>query len=197
VLEGPSSSLEVEGLALRFPALELKLPSLRLPTCSKVHRNARMLISEAHAPYVQQPPVAYGAPIAIQPVQAPPPAAPPQAPPASPPSYQPPACDAPYGAPRCDTALLHLEEQLRLRDQKIAQLDQQIGRMADSMERLAQVVERMTPATAAAAPAPADRIVREPGPMPAQATLQAAQPRLRLQARPAPQWAVERAGYAQ
>jgi hypothetical protein len=152
VLQGPSRAVEIEGAALRFPALELKLPSLRLPCCSKIQSNARMLIESAQAPYVQQPPVALGAPIAIQQVAAPPQAPPQQSPPQAPPEqappqygppYAPPSCDAPRMPPRCDAAMIELQQQLQLRDQKIEQLNQQITRMASSMERLTQVIDQL------------------------------------------------------
>lgn len=147
-MQGPSRAVEIEGAALRFPSLELKFPSLRLPSCSKVHTNARMLIEAAHAPYVQQPQVAIGSPIAIQqlpaPQQSPPQQSPPQQTPPHMPPHAPPDCNAPpRSPPHCDAAVMDLERQLRARDQKIEQLNQQMSRMAVTMERLTQVMDRL------------------------------------------------------
>lgn len=223
VLQGASSSIEMEGAALRFPALEFKLPSLRLPSFSKIHQNARMHIEEARAPYVQQPPVAYGAPIAIQPVAAPPQAGPPSSGPPQAPPHQPPDCNAPrYAPPNCDAAAIqNLEQQLRFRDQKIAELDRQIGRMTMSMERMAQVVDRLLPVSTTSMKPMVDPVVREPHPAPGSAAVQAAhyapaaagmaaeqvRPRLTLApAQPIPlsgpsalqqRWPVDQTGFAQ
>jgi hypothetical protein len=148
-MQGPLRALEFEGAALRFPALELKLPNLRLPSCSKIHSNARMLIEAAHAPYVQQPAVALGAPIAIQHVPAPQQAPPQQAPPQQSPPHMPPSmpdCNAPR-SPHCDAAMLDLQRQLRAREQQIEQLSLQMSRMAMSMEQLTQVIDRMAVAS--------------------------------------------------
>lgn len=208
VMEGASSSVEVEGATLRFPALDIKLPCLRLPSFSKIHKNPQMHIAEARAPYVQQPTVAYGAPIAVQPVaappapqQSPPQQSPPQQSPPYNPNCQPPHCDAPRGyPPHCDAAaLMELQQQLRQRDQRIEQLDQQIGRMASTMERLTEVVERISPATAAVAPHPDHLVIREPQRLPPPPALAEYQARLRLQTPPtlsAQPWPVAPAAFA-
>lgn len=90
---GPSNSVGLEGLAIHFPAMSLKLPTIQFPNFFAIRSNPRMFVEAAQAPYVQQMPVVQGAPIAVQSV---PMSFPPQTPQQQPPVQQPPP---PLGAP--------------------------------------------------------------------------------------------------
>ncbi len=52
---GPTRSIGVRGLALHFPELTLRLPTLELPSLSRYHSGSRMEIESAVAPFVSQP----------------------------------------------------------------------------------------------------------------------------------------------
>ncbi|WP_254513649.1 hypothetical protein [Anatilimnocola floriformis] len=57
-VQGPIEQTTVEGAELSFPELRLRMPSLRMPTVSRSRQNARMVLDQAHAPFVESPPVA-------------------------------------------------------------------------------------------------------------------------------------------
>jgi len=52
-VNGPVEQRGIEGAAITFPSLTLKMPSLRLPAMSRSRTNARMDIDAASAPYQQ------------------------------------------------------------------------------------------------------------------------------------------------
>jgi hypothetical protein len=54
-VRGPVRQFGIEGLEIRFPELNLRLPSVRLPALSRSRQSARMELDEGHAPFVPTP----------------------------------------------------------------------------------------------------------------------------------------------
>src|SRR5687768_15981127 len=52
---GESQSVGVEGFAIHFPAMSLKLPTLQLPSVFRMRHNPRMMLEQSNAPFVQAP----------------------------------------------------------------------------------------------------------------------------------------------
>lgn len=71
-VQGPIEQSGIEGATVTFPELSLRMPSIRFPAKSRSRQNARMLLDQQYAPYIESPP------IAAMPAQAAPPAAPAQ-----------------------------------------------------------------------------------------------------------------------
>jgi hypothetical protein len=145
----------MEGLAIHFPEATFRLPTLHLPRLFRLRSNPRMLIDASQAPFVQQPAVAYGAPIAVQsiatpqqsipPQSAPPQSAPPQLAPPQPTPPQlapPPACDTLHD---CVTSDEHVPDawqaRLESQDRRIESLQHQVSRLVTNIERMADIVE--------------------------------------------------------
>lgn len=57
-VQGPVEQTTVEGAEVTFPELRMRMPSLRFPSVSRSRQNARMLMDQQFAPYVESPPVA-------------------------------------------------------------------------------------------------------------------------------------------
>jgi len=57
---GATNSLGIRGLAIRFPAWDLRLPTLQLPSFVRYRTNAHMEIDSSTAPFVAAPTQAYG-----------------------------------------------------------------------------------------------------------------------------------------
>ncbi|MBW3541930.1 MAG: hypothetical protein KY476_16805 [Planctomycetes bacterium] len=57
---GESAALGLQGLSIRFPALTIELPSLKLPGLIRYRRDAQMIFDESRAPYVYGPAAVYG-----------------------------------------------------------------------------------------------------------------------------------------
>ncbi|MBI2477996.1 MAG: hypothetical protein HYV60_04920, partial [Planctomycetia bacterium] len=111
---GPARSVGVEGFALHFPAMSLKLPTLQMPSFFNMRSQAKVLIDAAQAPYVeQQQPIAVGSPIAVQAVV---PAAVPQENPANDPVRSPsqkePLQRGAYNASERDEEIVALQQQI-------------------------------------------------------------------------------------
>lgn len=126
----PVEQSVVEGASITFPALTLRLPSIRFPAMSRSRTNARMEIEAASAPYMQSAPLA---PYAVAaPTYASPPAAPPQqAPPTPQEAPRAPSCDAPR-APACDHAAL--QQRLRELETVEQRLVTRIGQLQGSLD---------------------------------------------------------------
>lgn len=77
-VQGPVEQSGIEGATVTFPELSLRMPSIRFPGRSRTRQNARMLLDQQYAPYVESPPVAAmpaqmapaAAPVAVAPAQA-------------------------------------------------------------------------------------------------------------------------------
>lgn len=68
---GASNSVGVEGMALHFPAMSLKLPTLQFPSLFNLRTPPKMLMAPGQAPYIEhQQPKGVGAPVAVQAIQA-------------------------------------------------------------------------------------------------------------------------------
>lgn len=57
-VQGPVEQSGIEGATVTFPELSLRMPSIRFPARSRSRQNARMLLDQQYAPYVESPPVA-------------------------------------------------------------------------------------------------------------------------------------------
>jgi hypothetical protein len=77
-VQGPIEQSGIEGATITFPELSVRMPSIRLPGRSRTRQNARMLLDQQYAPYVESPPVA-AMPAQMAPAAAPVAAAPSQA----------------------------------------------------------------------------------------------------------------------
>jgi len=51
---GAQNRTEIEGMALTFPEVSLRMPTLRFPSVQRSRRNARMELDRATAPYMEQ-----------------------------------------------------------------------------------------------------------------------------------------------
>ena len=140
---GGSNTVAVEGLALHFPSLTLKLPSLQLPTLTRMRTPPRMYVDQAQAPYVPYSSAPASAPFAVHrmpennPSNAPnSPENNPQKSPGNCSSPAPncaapsPSCNAP--SPNCNA---QLEQRIQEREEQIARLEQQMLRLSNTMER--------------------------------------------------------------
>ncbi len=52
VLQGPATAYGIEGMVITLPQLQLKFPSIQLPSLFVARRNAQMVTSSAEAPFV-------------------------------------------------------------------------------------------------------------------------------------------------
>jgi hypothetical protein len=52
-MQAPTRRVGIEGLSITFPELKVCLPRIHLPHCIHSYSDARMVIEEAHAPYVR------------------------------------------------------------------------------------------------------------------------------------------------
>jgi hypothetical protein len=125
---GAANSFGIEGMAIHFPAVSLRFPSLELPCIFHTRRQPKVLLDSAQAPYVQQQqPVAVGAPVAVQAI----------APSEAPPVEAPEPLEAPTQKDSFQKGYTH-DESSR---EEIAELRQQVAALAISLERVARVVE--------------------------------------------------------
>jgi hypothetical protein len=149
---GGSQGFGIEGPALHFPSLSLKLPTLQLPSLVRIRHHPRMLLDAAQAPYVEQTPTSI--PLAAVPaVMMPSPQQQPQVqqqPPQPSPSPQedllPPTPqfdrDGPIqrGVPQRDfspkfgSTTWELNERLQQREQDMLRIEQQIARLQQALE---------------------------------------------------------------
>ncbi len=144
---GGSNSYGVEGMALHFPSMTLKLPTLQLPNMFRIRKNPRMLLDPAQAPYVQQSPQTQS--VGAVPALSIPPS----------PSNTPGGPDASPGDGKSlqrsgqKTVYLNddgqyttmLEQRLRQREEEIARMSSQLDRLEQAMQRLAQTNDRPEP----------------------------------------------------
>ncbi len=147
---GGSNTVAVEGFALHFPALTLKLPTVQLPSLTRVRTPPRMYVDQAQAPYVPYASAPAAAPFAVQRMPGNPASAPEndEDEPARAPSDKcgspAPNCAAP--APRCDAPApncnAELEQRLQQREQQIARLEEQMMRLGNTMERFIEQSNR-------------------------------------------------------
>lgn len=140
---GGSNTVAVEGFALHFPSMTFKLPTLQLPTLTRMRTPPRMYVDQAQAPYVDYSAAPAAAPFAVQrtPNRAPINDVESNPPPKAPSNNcgaPAPNCAAPY--PRCDApspnCTAELERRILQREQQMAQLERQIVRLGNTMERL-------------------------------------------------------------
>lgn len=73
-VQGPIEQSGLEGATVTFPELSVRMPSIRFPAKTRSRQNARMLLDQQYAPYVEGPPVAAmpaqaAAPVAAAPAQ--------------------------------------------------------------------------------------------------------------------------------
>lgn len=57
---GESTALGLRGMALRFPAVSMELPTLQLPCLIRYRREPERILTETRAPYIVGPPAIYG-----------------------------------------------------------------------------------------------------------------------------------------
>lgn len=57
---GESRAIAINGMAIKFPAMRLQLPSIELPSVSRMRQKAHMRIDSATAPYVEETTYASG-----------------------------------------------------------------------------------------------------------------------------------------
>jgi hypothetical protein len=62
-VQGPVEQAGIEGATITFPELALRMPSIRFPSRSRTRQNARMIIDQQVAPYMEGP-VTQAAPMA-------------------------------------------------------------------------------------------------------------------------------------
>jgi hypothetical protein len=97
--QGEANGLGFEGMAIHFPAMTLRMPSVQMPTMHRFRRNAQMSLPETIAPFLENvaksvemtgagAPEAKGLPGGA-------------APPTAPPSCNVPSCEMPGGAAPC------------------------------------------------------------------------------------------------
>jgi hypothetical protein len=56
-VQGPVESTTVEGATITFPEVRMRFPSIRFPSVSRSRQNARMILDQQAAPYVEGPTV--------------------------------------------------------------------------------------------------------------------------------------------
>ncbi|MCB9875247.1 MAG: hypothetical protein H6821_13820 [Planctomycetaceae bacterium] len=128
---GPARSVGIDGFALHFPAMSLRLPTLQFPSFFKTRSQAKVLMDAAQAPFVeQQQPIAVGSPVAIQAVV--PAATPQEGEPENNPLQTPSQKDSFQKG-----AYTNSEH-----DDEIVALQQQVFILAQAMGKLTEVVQR-------------------------------------------------------
>jgi hypothetical protein len=54
-ISGPTRTLGINGLRIKFPEFTLALPSIELPSFTRFRRGAQMRLDQANAPYMENP----------------------------------------------------------------------------------------------------------------------------------------------